>query len=418
MPPKPTKADKGKGKAQDPPEGKLKPINPRKHALDASSLLPFQTNILRQLVPPENAAPSTGDALLIMARGLGLRTIVTTFVRSLLLLGPGGAALELTHALPLAAQDLRHARQARARRQCDARGGAELRRGGRHAPQDDRVRGVGREAVRPRSLAPLRTWGPKLTLDRALLQRAHVQGRRPVLGHVAHPHGRHAQEEHPDGPHHGHGRPARRGVRPAAHSTLSLVPSSLALSLAGSRRRRPRPSSSASTARRTRCAPLPALALLSRSLAHANSLRRSASSRRSRIAPRRSRSASRRCRRRSSSSSCARSSSFLGASPPPHVLVSHDPSSPASRRVAQLPRRRRPRPQEAAGRRRRDLPAAHGHHARHPDGHPRVHGAHPVRDQAQQPLRASSLSPFPSTSPAPADPTPARSRARSSTSRT
>ncbi|GAA5854347.1 hypothetical protein JCM9279_004728 [Rhodotorula babjevae] len=81
MPPKPSKADKGKGKAQEPPEGKLKPINPRKHPLDASSLLPFQTNILRQLVPPENAAPSTGDALLIMARGLGLRTIVTTFLK-------------------------------------------------------------------------------------------------------------------------------------------------------------------------------------------------------------------------------------------------------------------------------------------------------------------------------------------------
>ncbi|GAA5933461.1 hypothetical protein JCM3775_000701 [Rhodotorula graminis] len=81
MPTKPTRADKGKAKAQDPPEGKLKPINPRKHALDASSLLPFQTNILRQLVPPENAAPSTGDALLIMARGLGLRTIVTTFLK-------------------------------------------------------------------------------------------------------------------------------------------------------------------------------------------------------------------------------------------------------------------------------------------------------------------------------------------------
>lgn len=83
MPPKQSRPDKGKGKAREDPAsaGKVKPVNARKHSLDSSALLPFQRNILHQLLPPDNAPPSTGDALLVMGRGLGLRTVVTTFVR-------------------------------------------------------------------------------------------------------------------------------------------------------------------------------------------------------------------------------------------------------------------------------------------------------------------------------------------------
>ncbi|GAA5825708.1 hypothetical protein JCM3770_004454 [Rhodotorula araucariae] len=79
----PPKRDKGKGRAQDdqPRLLKVQPVNPRRLQVDSSSLLPFQRNILRQLVPPENAPPNTGDALLVMARGLGLRTVVTTFLK-------------------------------------------------------------------------------------------------------------------------------------------------------------------------------------------------------------------------------------------------------------------------------------------------------------------------------------------------
>ncbi|KAM0790973.1 hypothetical protein ACM66B_004275 [Microbotryomycetes sp. NB124-2] len=43
-------------------------------------LLPFQRNLLKQLMPKDSSA-STGDALLLMARGLGLRSIVSTVLR-------------------------------------------------------------------------------------------------------------------------------------------------------------------------------------------------------------------------------------------------------------------------------------------------------------------------------------------------
>ncbi|BGP43109.1 DNA repair protein RAD16 [Rhodotorula kratochvilovae] len=83
MPPKQNRPDKGKGRAQEDPARapKVQPVNPRKLAVDSSQLLPFQRSVLRQLVPPENAPPTTGDALLIMARGLGLRTVITTFLK-------------------------------------------------------------------------------------------------------------------------------------------------------------------------------------------------------------------------------------------------------------------------------------------------------------------------------------------------
>ncbi|GAA6007740.1 ssDNA endodeoxyribonuclease RAD1 [Rhodotorula paludigena] len=88
MPPSRTPSDPGRGKGkskaadsqQDKPT-KVKPVNATKGAVDSTLLLPFQASVLQQLVPPENAAPSTGDALLIMARGLGLRTVVTTFLK-------------------------------------------------------------------------------------------------------------------------------------------------------------------------------------------------------------------------------------------------------------------------------------------------------------------------------------------------
>lgn len=87
----PSRADKGKGRADDqtleqaiqPKATKVKPPNATKNSLETNRLLPFQRNILKQLVPPENALPNAGDAMLVMARGLGLRTIVTTFVRPL-----------------------------------------------------------------------------------------------------------------------------------------------------------------------------------------------------------------------------------------------------------------------------------------------------------------------------------------------
>ncbi|GAA5909987.1 hypothetical protein JCM6882_008421 [Rhodosporidiobolus microsporus] len=86
----PSRKDKGKGKEKDAasptPEKalKVKPPNSSKRALDADSsaqLLPFQRNILAQLIPPENAPPNTNDTLLIVARGLGLRGMVTTFLK-------------------------------------------------------------------------------------------------------------------------------------------------------------------------------------------------------------------------------------------------------------------------------------------------------------------------------------------------
>lgn len=50
------------------------------HQADSSHLLPFQRNLLAQLLPPPDTAITTGDALLILARGLGLRSIVATLV--------------------------------------------------------------------------------------------------------------------------------------------------------------------------------------------------------------------------------------------------------------------------------------------------------------------------------------------------
>ncbi|GAA5948325.1 hypothetical protein JCM10213_000091 [Rhodosporidiobolus nylandii] len=89
MPPKsPTKSSKGKHRAPDnpppQPHGKVLPPDSSKLPLppaNESTLLPFQRNILQQLVPPENAPPSTNDALLLVARGLGLRGMVTTFLK-------------------------------------------------------------------------------------------------------------------------------------------------------------------------------------------------------------------------------------------------------------------------------------------------------------------------------------------------
>ncbi|GAA6009774.1 hypothetical protein JCM10207_004189 [Rhodosporidiobolus poonsookiae] len=67
---------------QQPKPSKVQPPNAAKNQLPSSTqLLPFQRSILQQLIPPEDAPPSTNDALLIMARGLGLRTAVTTFLK-------------------------------------------------------------------------------------------------------------------------------------------------------------------------------------------------------------------------------------------------------------------------------------------------------------------------------------------------
>ncbi|GAA5826719.1 hypothetical protein JCM11251_002868 [Rhodosporidiobolus azoricus] len=83
----PSRKEKGKGREGASPVDKpvrVKAPNSSKKALDVGSsaqLLPFQRNILAQLIPPENAAPNTNDALLIVARGLGLRGMVTTFLK-------------------------------------------------------------------------------------------------------------------------------------------------------------------------------------------------------------------------------------------------------------------------------------------------------------------------------------------------
>ncbi|GAA5867416.1 hypothetical protein JCM1840_002131 [Sporobolomyces johnsonii] len=60
---------------------KVKPPNSSKNDPDTHQLLPFQRQLLSQLVPPHDAPPNTGDAMLILARGLGLRTVVTTFLK-------------------------------------------------------------------------------------------------------------------------------------------------------------------------------------------------------------------------------------------------------------------------------------------------------------------------------------------------
>lgn len=89
MPPKAKEKGKGKATATDKdnsttrPTKVLAPTRTNKRQLEASRLLPFQRNILAQLVPPPDAPPNTNDALLIVARGLGLRTIITTFVSPL-----------------------------------------------------------------------------------------------------------------------------------------------------------------------------------------------------------------------------------------------------------------------------------------------------------------------------------------------
>lgn len=47
---------------------------------DVAALLPYQRTLLSELVPtPENPRPL--DALLILARGLGLRAIIANLVR-------------------------------------------------------------------------------------------------------------------------------------------------------------------------------------------------------------------------------------------------------------------------------------------------------------------------------------------------
>ncbi|GAA6044561.1 hypothetical protein JCM8097_006747, partial [Rhodosporidiobolus ruineniae] len=82
MPPKRTSSHQGKDRAASSPRPtKVKPPDGSKRPLEATSLLPFQRAILSQLVPPEDAPPSTNDAMLLIARGLGLRTIVTTFLK-------------------------------------------------------------------------------------------------------------------------------------------------------------------------------------------------------------------------------------------------------------------------------------------------------------------------------------------------
>lgn len=57
--------------------------NPALHTsqtAESGHLLPFQRNLLAQLLPPPDTAITTGDALLILARGLGMRSIVSTLV--------------------------------------------------------------------------------------------------------------------------------------------------------------------------------------------------------------------------------------------------------------------------------------------------------------------------------------------------
>lgn len=56
-------------------------------SLYSGRLLPFQRTILNELVPSPQSN-QTGNALLILARGLGLRSIIRTLVSSLSLLPP------------------------------------------------------------------------------------------------------------------------------------------------------------------------------------------------------------------------------------------------------------------------------------------------------------------------------------------
>ncbi|GAA5918704.1 hypothetical protein JCM5296_003677 [Sporobolomyces johnsonii] len=86
MPPKRTSTGKDNDPSPAPdlavdPNLKIKPPNSSKNDPDTHQLLPFQRQLLSQLVPPHDAPPNTGDAMLILARGLGLRTVVTTFLK-------------------------------------------------------------------------------------------------------------------------------------------------------------------------------------------------------------------------------------------------------------------------------------------------------------------------------------------------
>ncbi|PWN40252.1 hypothetical protein IE81DRAFT_325773 [Ceraceosorus guamensis] len=55
-------------------------LHPHPHS-HLSTLLPFQRQILQSLIPPPDAPLDEGDALTILARGLGLRTIISALLR-------------------------------------------------------------------------------------------------------------------------------------------------------------------------------------------------------------------------------------------------------------------------------------------------------------------------------------------------
>ncbi|GAA5943954.1 ssDNA endodeoxyribonuclease RAD1 [Sporobolomyces koalae] len=60
----------------------LQPPNAKRKKLeDAAALLPYQRSILSQLIPQADSAPASTDSMVIMARGLGLRTVVTNFLK-------------------------------------------------------------------------------------------------------------------------------------------------------------------------------------------------------------------------------------------------------------------------------------------------------------------------------------------------
>lgn len=112
-------------------------------------MLSFQRDILSQLT----GGP---DALVIMARGLGLRSVVTTFVslsvRSVECHSEGCGSprgADRGRTLPCTAQGLRHAREARVPTQRDGRRGARARRGSGHENEDCRVRLARSHQVRP-----------------------------------------------------------------------------------------------------------------------------------------------------------------------------------------------------------------------------------------------------------------------------
>ncbi|GAA5837199.1 hypothetical protein JCM5353_001595 [Sporobolomyces roseus] len=60
----------------------IQPPNAKRKKLDDSqALLPFQRDLLTELIPSEGATPTSTDGMVIMARGLGLRSVVTTFLK-------------------------------------------------------------------------------------------------------------------------------------------------------------------------------------------------------------------------------------------------------------------------------------------------------------------------------------------------